>query len=242
MSVGFEDSNLIINSGGSEYTAPRAKKLLGESSFYDKIKALDKVYITVKGTTSNGATVQTYFDNFQFSTTTVSSATKTVINPTELTFADSNVDSDSNYTNSKWKQYEYSNNAYSSTSKKLKIETAEGDKILSLYAGYNTYKITYNEGGSSLGTFNHFAIDLGCESSASVKYRIELVAKDGSVIYAVGSADTMATIASPGGNAALKTLTFNFAAKEIKSITIYASAGNANGHLYMDNLTLSKLS
>ena len=238
--VGFEDSNLIINSGGSEYTAPKAKKLLGEKSFYEKIKALDKMYITVKGSTNNGVTVQTYFDNFQFSTETCSSASKTAINPIELTYTDGTVDAE--YTNSKWKQYEYKNNGYSATNLKLKIENAEGDKVLSLYAGYSTYKITYNEGGSSLGTFNHFAIDLGCESAATVKYRIELVCKDGSVIYAAGGAETMATIASPAGNAGLKTLTFNFAAKEIKSITIYASAGNGNGHLFMDNLTLSKLS
>lgn len=237
VTVGFEDSNLIINSGGKEYTAPKAKSLLGSSSFYDKIKALDKMYVTVKGSNSNGPAVYTYIDNFQFSTATCGSATKSRITTKELSFDDGTTGSA--YTNSSWKQYQYGSGTYQSTTGKIQVIGSE--KRLSLYSGYNTYKITYNEGGSSLGTMNHFAIDLGGDSGTTVSYRIELLTTSGSTIYVAGGASYSALLGNTAGASNLTTLNFNFAATAIKTITIYAST-SGDGHLFMDNIILSKLS
>ncbi|HCU56493.1 MAG TPA: hypothetical protein DIC18_04090 [Clostridiales bacterium] len=233
VTVGFEDENLIINSGNKDYTAPKAKSLLGEKSFYEKIKALDKMYVTVRGNHGEGADAYTFLDNLQFSTATCSSANAVKITTKEVDF--------NNGSASGWKQYTYQSNTYVSAGNVSIATASDKDRVLNLWTGGNTYKFTYNEGGSSLGTVNHLSIDLGGDSGdTSLKYRIEIVTKSGSTIYAAGGEDFMASLSSPGGISSLQTVNFNFTATEIKSIIIYATS--ASGHLFVDNLILTKLS
>ena len=121
----------------------------------------------------------------------------------------------------------------------MKIE--DGAKVLSLYCGGTTSKVTYNVGGSSLGEFNHFQMDVGTEAS-KVSYSIELVTEDGESIYVAGGESYRATMNGTGGVSGMKTIVFNFTKKKIKSIIVYASESTGNGHFYMDNIFLSKLS
>lgn len=232
----FEDSNLIINSGGKEYSAPKAKSLLGEASFYDKIKALDKMYVTVKGFVANGPVAYTCIDNIIFSKTG-SSTSASKISVSEQTFDDGGVSTV--YTNSKWKQYQYDagKQDFVTASGALRVEDQE--KILALYCGGTTYKATYNvEGSASIGTANHFQIDLAAEKNKTVRYRIELKTKSGSIIYVAGGDGFYASLTGSGINS-MTTLSVNFTAAEIKSITIYATSGNE--HLFMDNVILCNL-
>ena len=232
VTVGFEDENLNINSGNRDYSPSKAISYLGESGYYDKIKALDKMYVTVKGNYGGGVDAYTYIDNFQFSTAN-SSTSKTKITTKEVDF--------NNGSTTGWKQYKYQSNTYVSAGDVSISNASDKDRVLNLWAGGNTYKFTYNEGGSSLGTVNHLSIDLGGDSGdTSLKYRIEIVTKSGSTIYAAGGEDFMASLSSPGGISSLQTVNFNFTATEIKSIIIYATS--ASGHLFVDNLILTKLS
>ena len=234
VTIYFEDANLIVNSGNKEYTAPKAKSLLGASNFYDKLKALDKMYLTVKGKTSNGSQVFTYIDNFRFSTSG-SSTSKTRITNLEKDFSDGTVGA--NYTTSGWKSYKYEN-GFKENANVMKIE--DSTKAVSLYCGGTTSKITYNAGGSSLGEFDHFQVDIGTEAS-SVSYSIELTTESGSILYVAGGAESRAVLASTNGISGMKTLVLNFSATKIKSITIYASESSGNGHFYIDNMFFSKL-
>ena len=195
------------------------------------------MYISVssKSVVSGGVKVFTYIDNFRFSTSSTSTG-KSAITGRELSFNDGTANN--SYTNSSWKKYEYGSSSFVTTTKDiLKIET--GEKVLSLYCGGNTYKLTYNESGSAFGEYNHFAIDIGADNGKTVSYRIELVTDTGRVLYPAGGETYMATITGKG-NESLQTLSFNFSAAKIKSIVIYASTGD--GHFLMDNITFSKLS
>ncbi len=237
VTIYFEDDNLVINMGGTEYKPSQAisSPLVGRSKFYEKIKALDHMCITVKGNVSNGPQAYTYIDNFQFSTNSASTG-KTRITGVEYGFNDGTVGS--NYTASGWKAYKYGNSGFEENPNVLKVES--GVKALSLYCGGCTSKVTYNVGGSVLGEFNHFAINVGTEAS-SVSYSIELITESGSSIYVAGGAEYRATLTSTSGASNMKTIVFNFQATKIRSIVIHASESSGNGHFYVDNIVFSKL-
>ncbi len=234
----FEDDNLVINMGGTEYKPSQAinSPLVGRTKFYEKIKALDHMYITVKGNTSAGSQTFTYIDNFQFSTNAASTSA-TRITGKEYGFHDGTVGN--NYTASGWKAYKYGAGGFEENPNVLKIES--GAKALSLYCGGTTSKVTYNVGGSALGTFNHFAIDVGTEA-ASVSYSIELITESGSSIYVAGGAEFRATLANTSGASDMNTIVCNFASVKIKSIVITASESSGNGHFYIDNIVFTNLS
>ena len=238
VTIYFEDDNLVINMGGTEYKPSQAisNPLVGRTKFYEKIKALDHMCITVKGNVNNGPQAYTYIDNFQFSTNSASTG-KTRITGAEYGFNDGTVNS--NYTASGYKAYKYGASGFEENPNVLKIEG--GRKTLSLYCGGTTTKMTYNVGGSVLGEFNHFAIDIGTEAS-SVSYSIELVTESGSSIYVAGGAEYRATLSGTNGVDGMKTLVFNFASTKIRSIIVYASESSGNGHFYMDNIVFAKLS
>ncbi len=235
VTINFEDNNLIINMGGTEYTPSDAinNKLVGKTKYYEKIKALDHMYITVKGNVANGAAVYTYIDNFQFSTAGTATG-KSRITGIEKDFNDGTVGA--NYTASGWKAYKY-DNSFVENANVLKIE--DGAKVLSLWCGGTTGKVTYNVSGNTLGEFNHFSINVGTEA-ASVSYSIELVTESGSSIYVAGGADYRATLTNTGGSSGMKTIVFNFDATKIKGIIVYASESTGNAHFYMDNIVFSK--
>ena len=237
VTVGFEDENLIINMGGTEYTAPKAKSLAGESKFYASIKKLDTVQILIKGSKDN-RDCYTYFDNFQFSTATCSTATKTRITAHENTFAD--------WTG--WSLYKKewgpeSSGSYAKVGSLPEIISNKDqnvDNTVNFWPGYDTYKFVYNESGSSLGTVNHLSIDIGGDKNVETRYSIEIITTSGEKITLIGGgADVSAALASPNGISSLTTLSFNFTEKAIKSIIVYAYV--PNGHLFMDNLFLTKL-
>ena len=114
--------------------------------------------------------------------------------------------------------------------------------VVALFSGCGgtTTKMTYNVGGSVLGEFNHFAIDIGTEAS-SVSYSIELVTESGSLIYVAGGEEYRATLSNTDGANGMKTVVFNFASTKIRSIIVYASESTGNGHFYMDNIIFTKL-
>ena len=238
VTIFFEDDNLVINMGGTEYKPSQAisSPLVGKTKFYEKIKALDHMYITVKGNTSSGVQTFTYIDNFQFSTNAASTSAARITGK-EYGFHDGTVGS--NYTASGWKAYKYGASGFEENPNVLKIEN--GAKVLSLYCGGTTSKVTYNVGGSSLGTFNHFAIDVGTEAS-SVSYSIELITESGASIYVAGGAEFRATLASTSGASDMKTIVCNFASVKIRSIVITASESSGNGHFYIDNIVFTNLS
>lgn len=231
--LSFRDSHITINFNNKDYPVQDMIKQYGESTVFSKIKALDHIYITVKGNYGNGPKAFTYFDNFMFSTSSVSTSAKK-INSIEKNFSDGTVGE--NYTASGWKSYKY-DSSFVENPNVMKIE--DGAKVLSLYCGGTTSKITYNAGGSTLGEFNHFQIDIGTEAS-KVSYSIELTTESGNVIYVAGGAEYRATLSNTSGVSGMKTIVFNFSAVKIKSITIYASESSGNGHFYMDNIIFAK--
>ena len=240
VTIFFEDDNLKINMGGKDYSPSTAisSPLVGRSKYYEKIKALDKMYVTVqsKSKIDNGVTVYTHIDNFRFSTEG-SSTGKSTIKVKEVDFSDGTVGA--TYSNSSWKKYEYnsSNSQYVLTQRDiLKPET--GLKALSLYCGGNTYKITYNESGSSLGEYNHFSIDVGADNNKTVSYRIE-IETDSGTLYPTSCAELM-SVMTGRGNESLTTLSFNFGTTKVRSVTIYATSADA--HFLIDNMTFSKVS
>lgn len=237
VTIYFEDDNLVINMGGTEYKPSQAinNALVGRTKFYEKIKALDHMYVTIKGTVSGNPAAYTYIDNFQFSTNSASTG-KSKLTGKEYGFNDGTIGS--NYTASGYKAYKYGGSGFEENPNVLKIES--GRKALSLYCGGTTTKMTYNVGGSVLGEFNHFAIDIGTEAS-SVSYSIELVTESGSSIYVAGGEEYRATLSNTDGANGMKTVVFNFASTKIRSIIVYASESTGNGHLYMDNIVFTKL-
>ena len=237
VTIYFEDDNLVINMGGTEYKPSQAinNALVGRTKFYEKIKALDHMYVTIKGTVSGNPAAYTYIDNFQFSTNSASTG-KTRLTGKEYGFNNGTVGS--NYTASGYKAYKYGGSGFEENPNVLKIES--GRKALSLYCGGTTTKMTYNVGGSVLGEFNHFAIDIGTEAS-SVSYSIELVTESGSSIYVAGGEEYRATLSNTDGANGMKTVVFNFASTKIRSIIVYASESTGNGHFYMDNIIFTKL-
>ena len=245
VTISFEDSDLVVFANNKEYSAPKAKSLLGATNFYEKIKALDQMYVTVKGSVGDGAQVFTYIDNIRFSTSTASTSA-VHITSREMDFNDGT--EAQNYTASGWKAYKFGSNNFTQDASVLKIENRKlnsGDqygsatKTPSLYCGGTTSKVTYNADGSSLGEFNHFAINIGTDG-AEVSYSIELLTDSGETIYVAGGASYRATISTSNLYTSMKTISFNFAAKKIKTITIYAS-GSGNAHFYFDNIVFSKL-
>ena len=234
VTIYFEDSNLIINSGNKEYSVPKAISMLGSSTIYDKLKALDRMYFTVKGSYSDQA-AYTYIDNIVFSTSAAQTS-KTRITAIEKDFSDGKVNQ--NYTTSGWKAYKYGNSGFEENPNVMKLE--DGSKALSLYCGGTTSKVTYNVGGSTLGEFNHFQLDVGTEAS-KVSYSIELVTESGESIYVAGGESYRATLSGTGGVSGMKTIVFNFAKTKIKSIIIYASESTGSGHFYVDNIIFAKL-
>ena len=243
--ISFNDENLKINIGGTDYPYSRVHDNIGKTQYKtwdNAIKAMDDISFIIKGLDSSYAAIYTYIDNIRLLSSGSSSATKFATSAANLEFNDGTAWA--SYTNSAWKKYEWTNGSYQASSKDLlqcQLDRNEGatNKVLSMYCGYSTYKYTYNEGGSNLGKANHLSIDLASWSSGvNINYRIILIDSNNKEIFLAGSSTGYATL-TPTTKPAMRSLSFNFAETTVKSIVIIAQAGD-NANLFADNIYLSK--
>ena len=240
--VSFDDENLEVNIGGTNYSPSKVKQYIGRTEYKtwdNAIKAMDVMYFIISGSVSNNPAVYTYIDNLQFlDSASSSSATKLTTSVLNVNFDDGSVGSA--YSNSKWKQYAWSGSSYASVSGKMNSRKPASSPLVALACGNTTYKYVYNEGGSALGTANHLSIDFGnwYNNLGPIHYRVAIVNSSNQTIYLAGSEDTFASLALTGGNT-MKTLSFNFASTSIKSVLIFARYDGADNYLYMDNVVLA---
>ncbi len=243
--ISFDDENLEVNIGGTNYTPSKVKQYIGRTDYKtwdNAIKSMDVMYFIISGAATNNPAVYTYIDNLQFlDSASKSSATKLTTSVATVDFDDGTVGSA--YTSSKWKQYCWTGSKYETTSGKMNSRKPANSPLVALACGNSTYKYVYNEGGSALGTANHLSIDLGnwYNSLGPIRYRVAIVNSSGQTVYLAGSEDTFASLALTGGNT-VKTLSFNFSSVSIKSIIIFARYDGADNYLYMDNIRLASCS